>query len=62
MEIGQNPERVYKVVKAVKEAMEKPVIAKLTPNIDDITKIGLAAEKAGADAVSAINTIKAIAI
>jgi len=62
MKIGQNPEMVYKVVKAVKDATDKPVIAKLTPNIGDITKIGLAAEKAGADAVSAINTVKAIAI
>lgn len=62
MEIGQNPEMVYKVVKAVKDTTDKPVIAKLTPNIDDITKIGLAAERAEADAVSAINTVKAVAI
>jgi len=62
MEIGQNPENVYEVVKAVKDATDKPVIAKLTPNIDDITKLGLSAEKAGADAVSAINTLKAVAI
>ncbi|ASJ13170.1 dihydroorotate dehydrogenase [Thermococcus thioreducens] len=62
MEIGQRPENVYEVVKAVKEATDRPVIAKLTPNIGDITKLGLAAEKAGADAVSAINTLKAIAI
>ncbi|NJE49358.1 dihydroorotate dehydrogenase [Thermococcus sp. 9N3] len=62
MEIGQSPENVYEVVKAVKDATDKPVIAKLTPNIDDITKLGLAAEKAGADAVSAINTLKAVAI
>ncbi len=62
MEIGQNPENVYDVVRAVKEATNKPVIAKLTPNMDDITKLGLAAEKAGADGVSAINTLKAIAI
>ena len=62
MEIGQKPENVYEVVKAIKEVTDKPVIAKLTPNIDDITKLGLAAEKAGADAVSAINTLKAIAI
>jgi dihydroorotate dehydrogenase (NAD+) catalytic subunit len=62
MEIGQKPENVYEVVKAVKEATDKPIIAKLTPNTDDITKLGLAAEKAGADAVSAINTLKAIAI
>ena len=62
MEIGQKPENVYEVVKAVKDTTDKPVIAKLTPNTDDITKLGLAAEKAGADAVSAINTLKAIAI
>ncbi|NJE09370.1 dihydroorotate dehydrogenase [Thermococcus sp. MAR1] len=62
MEIGQRPEMVYDVVKAVKDATDRPVIAKLTPNTDDITKLGLAAEKAGADAVSAINTLKAIAI
>ncbi|NPA47936.1 MAG: dihydroorotate dehydrogenase [Thermococci archaeon] len=62
MEIGQKPENVYEVVKAVKDATDRPVVAKLTPNIDDITKLGLAAEKAGADAVSAINTLKAIAI
>jgi len=62
MEIGQKPENVYDIVKAVKDATDRPVIAKLTPNTDDITKLGLAAEKAGADAVSAINTLKAIAI
>ncbi|NJE04546.1 dihydroorotate dehydrogenase [Thermococcus sp. MV11] len=62
MEIGQKQENVYEVVRAVKDATDRPVIAKLTPNIDDITKLGLAAEKAGADAVSAINTLKAIAI
>jgi len=62
MELGQKPENVYEVVKAVKDTTDKPVIAKLTPNTDDITKLGLAAEKAGADAVSAINTLKAIAI
>ncbi|AEK73651.1 dihydroorotate dehydrogenase 1B [Thermococcus sp. 4557] len=62
MEIGQNPENVHEVVKAAKDATDRPVIAKLTPNIDDITKLGVAAEKAGADAVSAINTLKAVAI
>ncbi len=62
MEIGQKPENVYEVVKAIKDATDRPVIAKLTPNTNDITKLGLAAEKAGADAVSAINTLKAIAI
>lgn len=50
--LGKNSEMMYKVVKAVKYATDKLVIAKLTLNIEDITKIGLAAEKAGADAVS----------
>ncbi|WP_048146595.1 dihydroorotate dehydrogenase [Pyrococcus abyssi] len=62
MEIGQKPENVYEVVKAVKDVTDKPVIAKLTPNVSDIRELGLAAEKAGADGVSAINTVKAIAI
>ncbi|MFA4661733.1 dihydroorotate dehydrogenase [Pyrococcus kukulkanii] len=62
MEIGQDPNNVYEVVKAVKDVTDKPIIAKLTPNTNDIAKLGLAAEKAGADAVSAINTLKAIAI
>ncbi|AEH24446.1 dihydroorotate dehydrogenase [Pyrococcus yayanosii] len=62
MEIGQKDEMVYEVVKAVKDATDKPVIAKLTPNVADITKLGLAAEKAEADGVSAINTLKATAI
>ncbi|ASJ10040.1 dihydroorotate dehydrogenase [Thermococcus sp. P6] len=62
MEIGQKPENVYEVVRAVKDVTDKPVIAKLTPNTDDITKLGLAAERGGADAVSAINTLKAVAI
>ncbi|HII60502.1 dihydroorotate dehydrogenase [Pyrococcus horikoshii] len=62
MEIGQDPKNVYEVVKAVKDVTDKPVIAKLTPNVNDITKLGLAAERGGADGVSAINTVKAIAI
>lgn len=62
MEIGQKPENVYEIVRAVKDVTDKPIIAKLTPNTDDITKLGLAAEKGGADAVSAINTLKAVAI
>ncbi|AEC51020.1 dihydroorotate dehydrogenase 1B [Pyrococcus sp. NA2] len=62
MEIGQDPENVYRIVKVTKEITDKPIIAKLTPNTNDIVKLGLAAERAEADAVSAINTVKAIAI
>src|SRR6202030_4521158 len=44
----------------VKEAAKTPVIVKLTPNVTDITRVALAAEKGGADAVSLINTINSL--
>jgi dihydropyrimidine dehydrogenase (NAD+) subunit PreA len=44
----------------VKEAAKTPVIVKLTPNVTDITKVARAAERAGADAVSLINTINSV--
>ncbi|MBS7655933.1 dihydroorotate dehydrogenase [Candidatus Bathyarchaeota archaeon] len=62
MEIGQNPLKVKNIVKAVKKKVEKPVFAKLSPNVSNIIKIGEAAEKGGADAVTAINTVKAMAL
>ncbi len=62
MSIGVDEKAVESCVKAVKDATDKPVFAKLTPNVTDITKIGLAAEKGGADAVVAVNTLKAISI
>jgi len=60
--IGQDPNLVERVVRAAKEASNVPVLAKLTPNVADITKIGLAAQEGGADAICAINTVKAMAI
>jgi len=61
-EIGQNPNLVSKVVKQVKNTVKKPVIVKLTPNVADITEIATAAVKAGANAITATNTIRAMAI
>ena len=61
-EIGQNPEILAKVVKKVKKSVEKPVLVKLSPNVTDIAKIAEVAAKAGADALTAINTVKAMAI
>jgi dihydroorotate dehydrogenase (NAD+) catalytic subunit len=61
-EIGQNPEVVAEVVKKVKNAMQKPVFVKLSPNVTDIVEIAEAAVKAGADALTVINTVKAMAI
>ena len=50
------------ITKAVKAAVSVPVWVKLTPNVTDIREIGLAAQEGGADAVVAINTLKAMAI
>ena len=54
---GTNAENAAEVIKAVKSVVSKPVIAKLTPNVTDITEIALACEEAGADAISLINTL-----
>ncbi|MDD2482495.1 MAG: dihydroorotate dehydrogenase [Lutispora sp.] len=54
---GTKSELVYKVTKAVKKCCKTPLIVKLSPNVTDITEMALAAEKAGADCISLINTI-----
>ena len=59
---GSDPSLLMEIVKQVKKQVTKPVIVKLTPNVTDITQIAQAAEKAGADAICAINTVKAMAI
>jgi len=61
-EIGQKPETLSKVIKKVKAAVDKPVFVKLSPNVTSIADIAEAAAKAGADALTAINTVKAMAI
>ena len=57
MAMGQDPEMVRAIVSAVKAAVDVPVIPKLTPNVDRIEDIGLAALEAGADGLCAINTV-----
>jgi dihydroorotate dehydrogenase (NAD+) catalytic subunit len=61
-EIGQNPEILGQIVRKVKAAVDKPVFVKLSPNVTNIADIAETAAKAGADALTAINTIKAMAI
>lgn len=61
-EIGQNPRLLTEVISKVKAAVQKPVIVKLSPNVTDITEIAETAQKAGADAITAINTVRAMAI
>jgi len=60
--IGQDPEITKRVVQAVKSAVSIPVFVKLTPNVTNLVEIALAAESAGADGLTAINTVRAMAI
>ena len=53
---------VERVTAAVKQVATVPVFVKLSPNVTDIMGIAVAAEKGGADAITAVNTLKAMAI
>ena len=57
MAFGTDPKNVYEVTKRVKEVTTKPVYIKLSPNVTDIVSIAKAAEEAGADGISMINTL-----
>ena len=54
---GTDPKAAASVTRAVKAAVKKPVIVKLSPNVTSIADIARACEDAGADAVSLINTV-----
>jgi dihydropyrimidine dehydrogenase (NAD+) subunit PreA len=58
--VGQVPEYCEQITGWVKEKARTPVIVKLTPNVSDIRMPARAAKRAGADALSAINTINSI--
>lgn len=62
MAFGTNPEMVKMVTYAVKEASQKHLIVKLSPNVTSIKEIALAAESSGADCLSMINTVTGMAI
>lgn len=57
MSFGTSPSAAAQVTKAVKEAVSKPVIIKLSPNVTDIAQIAKACESEGADGISLINTL-----
>ncbi|MCW4028966.1 MAG: dihydroorotate dehydrogenase [Candidatus Bathyarchaeota archaeon] len=61
-EIGQSPKFLGEVVEKTKAAINKPLIVKLSPNVADITVLAQAAIEAGADILTAVNTLKAMAI
>lgn len=62
MSFGTSCPMVEKVVGAVRKVYNKTLIVKLTPNVTDIAEIAKAAEHAGADSVSLINTLMGMAI
>ena len=59
-DVGQNPRLVADYTKAVRKGTHLPILAKMTPNIGNMEVPALAAIKAGADGIAAINTIKSI--
>lgn len=62
IQFGTDPEMIYKVSKAVRDNFTRTVIVKLSPNVTDIAIMAKSAERAGVDAISLINTLKAMAI
>ena len=59
---GQDPKALYDITKAIKAKAKQPIIMKLSPNVTDITEMAKAAEAAGSDALSLINTLTGMKI
>jgi len=59
--VGEQPAETAALVEALRPLTAKPLIVKLTPNVADPAAVAVGAEEGGADAVSAINTVKAAA-
>jgi dihydroorotate dehydrogenase (NAD+) catalytic subunit len=62
MAFGIKADTAYEVVKEVKSICKKPLLVKLSPNAENIVEMAYSCEKAGADAISLINTLKGMAI
>lgn len=59
---GQNADSLYDITSRIRKTARQPIIMKLSPNVTDITEMARAAEAAGADAISLINTITGMKI
>ena len=59
---GTDAKATYKIISNIRKATSLPLIVKLTPNVTDIKTIAQAAEEAGADALSLINTLVGMAV
>ena len=59
---GQKADALYNITSEIKKHAKQPIIMKLSPNVTDITEMAKAAEAAGADAISLINTLTGMKI
>ena len=59
---GQNPDALFEITKEIKKHAKQPIIMKLSPNVTSISEMAKAAEAAGSDAISLINTITGMKI
>ncbi len=59
---GQKADALYNITSEIKKHAKQPIIMKLSPNVTDITEMARAAESAGADALSLINTLTGMKI
>jgi dihydroorotate dehydrogenase (NAD+) catalytic subunit len=62
LDIGADPHQLQQLLRAVRGTTGKPLIVKLTPNTADVAACAQAAQEGGADAVSLINTLRAMAL
>ncbi|HWE32424.1 MAG TPA: dihydroorotate dehydrogenase [Solirubrobacteraceae bacterium] len=62
LDIGADPDATAELIRAVRPLTAKPLIVKLTPNASDVPAVAIAAEQAGASAVSLVNTLKGMAL
>jgi len=62
LQIGADPASTREVLAACRQATSRFLLAKLTPNVRDVTEIGAAAVEAGADGLSLVNTLKALVL
>lgn len=62
MAFGTDPKKASEVIRKIREVSDKPLIVKLSPNVGSISEFAKIAEDEGADAISLINTINAMAI
>ena len=60
--ISQSPDATYNLIKLLRKNTQKTIITKLSPNVTDITEIAKAAESAGTDALSLVNTFYGMSI